>query len=244
MLACGRGALLSHHSAPPGFGGFRRAQRPLPFQVDHAGGAPARPPTADPIPTHARPVLVTEDRAASAEGIPGERRCRAPSSTSPPRAGVGSAWTATPSSEAKSSGCCAAPGWEAAIGRAGGHHGAGALRRAIALYRPAPFTRLGLERRFAWRLVASRPACRDHPTNPPSKIGYELDAYWPAERFAVELDVFETHGTRAAFERDRLRQEELAAGIETIRVTGRRLEREPERVIERVGLLLARRRES
>lgn len=32
--------------------------------------------------------------------------------------------------------------------------------------------------------------------------GMEIDAYWDAERFAVELDVYETHGTRAAFERD------------------------------------------
>ena len=131
---------------------------------------------------------------------------------------------------------------EAAIGRAGGHHGAGALRRAIALYRPAPFTRSGLERRFLELVVE---AGLPRPSTNHVEIGYELDAYWPAERFAVELDVFETHGTRAAFERDRLRQEELAlAGIEMIRVTGRRLEREPERVIERVGLLLGRRRQS
>ena len=66
--------------------------------------------------------------------------------------------------------------------------------------------------------------------------GYELDAYWEAERFAVELDVFETHGTRAAFERDRLRQEDLKLiGVEMIRVTGPRLDREPEAVIERVA---------
>ena len=49
------------------------------------------------------------------------------------------------------------------------------------------------------------------------------------ERFAVELDVYETHGSRAAFERDRLRQEDLKlTGIEMIRVTGPRLAREPD----------------
>jgi hypothetical protein len=32
----------------------------------------------------------------------------------------------------------------------------------------------------------------------------ELDAYWDRERFAVELDVFETHGTQVAFERELL----------------------------------------
>ena len=35
----------------------------------------------------------------------------------------------------------------------------------------------------------------------PTVEGFELDAYWEPERFVVELDVFETHGTRAAFER-------------------------------------------
>ena len=70
--------------------------------------------------------------------------------------------------------------------------------------------------------------------------GYELDVYWPEHRFAVELDIYETHGTRAAFERDRLRDEELKlAGIEVIRVTGKRLEREPTEVIRRVARLLS-----
>lgn len=72
--------------------------------------------------------------------------------------------------------------------------------------------------------------------------GFELDCYWPEQRFAVELDVFETHGTRAAFERDRERQEELLlAGIALTRVTGPRLEREPEEVVRRVARLLAQR---
>jgi hypothetical protein len=34
------------------------------------------------------------------------------------------------------------------LARAGGHPGAGRLRRALVLYRPPPFTRSGLERRF------------------------------------------------------------------------------------------------
>ncbi len=72
--------------------------------------------------------------------------------------------------------------------------------------------------------------------------GFELDCYWPEFRFAVELDVFETHGTRAAFERDRKRQEDLLlAGIGMTRVTGPRLEREPEEVIKRVARLLRQR---
>jgi very-short-patch-repair endonuclease len=76
-----------------------------------------------------------------------------------------------------------------------------------------------------------------------NEAGFELDAYWPELRFAVELDVYATHGTRAAFERDRLRHEELKlAGVESIRVTGPRLDREPGRVMESLAALLARRR--
>ena len=59
----------------------------------------------------------------------------------------------------------------------------------------------------------------------------------------AELDVYETHGSRAAFERDRLRHEDLKlAGIEMIRVTGPRLDREPNEVVGRVAVLLERRR--
>jgi hypothetical protein len=129
---------------------------------------------------------------------------------------------------------------EALLARTVGHPGHGSLRRAIALYREPVFTRSGLERRFL-ALVDREGLPR--PATGFNVVGYELDAYWPDERFAVELDVFETHGTRAAFERDRLRQEDLKlAGVEMVRVTGKRLEREPRQVIERVARLLEQRR--
>jgi hypothetical protein len=131
--------------------------------------------------------------------------------------------------------------FESLLARAGGHRGRGPLGRALTIYRPDPaFTRSKFERRFRRAVIAAGlPApAMNYVTD-----GFELDAYWPTERFAVELDLFETHGTRAAFERDRLRQEELKlAGIEMIRVTGPRFKREPDRVIGRLAALLARRR--
>jgi hypothetical protein len=130
---------------------------------------------------------------------------------------------------------------EDVLDRSGGHRGRGRLRRAIALYQPDPtFTRSRFEKRFR-RLVigAGIPA----PSMNFNEHGYELDAYWPDLRFAVELDLFETHGTRAAFERDRLRQEELKLlGIETIRVTKPRLDAEPEAVLRNLATFLDRRR--
>ena len=63
------------------------------------------------------------------------------------------------------------------------------------------------------------------------------------ERFAVEIDGWDAHRSRAAFENDPLRQEDLKlAGIDMIRITARRLEREPEKVAVRLGYLLERRR--
>jgi very-short-patch-repair endonuclease len=130
---------------------------------------------------------------------------------------------------------------KALLDRASGHPGAGALRRALAIYRqPVAFTRSGLEKRFVELVVAAK---MPRPTMNTFVEGYELDAYWESERFAVELDVYETHGSHASFERDRLRQEDLKLrGIEMVRITGRRLEREPLAVIERVDALLHQRR--
>lgn len=64
--------------------------------------------------------------------------------------------------------------------------------------------------------------------------------YWPEQRFAVELDSYATHGTHGAFERDRLRQEDLLLlGIGMTRVTDVRFAREPQAVLTRVARLLA-----
>jgi hypothetical protein len=92
----------------------------------------------------------------------------------------------------------------------------------------------------------SRAGARGGSTGPSANVfvaGYEIDMYWSGERFAVELDGYEYHRTRAAFERDRLRQEELRlAGIDSIRITARRVERDPESVVTRLATLLDRRR--
>ena len=130
---------------------------------------------------------------------------------------------------------------DALLHRAGGHRGAGRLRHALAIYRHEPaFTRSRLERRF---LDLVRRSGLPIPSMNFQEGEYQLDAYWRPERFAVELDVYETHGTRAAFESDRRRQEDLKLrGIEMIRITGPRLKREPKAVIERLATLLEQRR--
>jgi hypothetical protein len=126
------------------------------------------------------------------------------------------------------------------LARCPDHPGAPHLRAALDLYREKPvFTRSGLERRFLEVVTAAGlPA----PSMNRFVAGHEIDAYWEVERFGVELDVFETHGSRLSFEEDRERDDELLlAGIETTRVTGPRLDREPEAVVDSVRRHLARR---
>ncbi len=126
---------------------------------------------------------------------------------------------------------------EELLERSGRHRGRKPLRRAIALYKPVPFTRSGFERRFFEAVLS---AGLPRPATNFVEAGFELDVYWPEQRFAVELDTYATHGTNAAFERDRLRHEDLMlAGIEMTRVTDVRFHREPKAVLARVAKLLA-----
>jgi Transcriptional regulator, AbiEi antitoxin len=227
VLASGPGALLSHDSAAWLWGISTKG--PAPYAVT----TPVPRNDRAPVRLHHSRTLAVEDRALC-EGIP---------ITSVARTFLDVAATSRPrrlqrmlerSEELR---LFDLDPIESVLARNKGHHGAAPLRRAIALYKPAPFTRSGLERRFL-DLVSE--AGLPQPTTGFNEAGFELDAYWPEQRFAVELDTYETHGTRAAFERDRLRDEELKlARIEVIRVTGARLEREPAEVMRRISRLLS-----
>jgi very-short-patch-repair endonuclease len=91
-------------------------------------------------------------------------------------------------------------------------------------------TRSELERRFLDRcLRAGLPT----PSVNTWVAGHEVDVLWQEQRLIVELDGRSYHQTRAAFERDRLRDAALQlAGYRVLRVTRRWLDAEPEAVIE------------
>ena len=127
------------------------------------------------------------------------------------------------------------------LSRNQGHRGAASLSRALAIYEPPRLTRSEFEREFV--ALAEQMGLPAFATNF-SAAGYELDVYWPELRFGVELDVYATHGAVEPFEEDRRRDEDLKlAGVELTRVTAYRFEREPRKVMERVGRLLGQRRE-
>ncbi len=118
--------------------------------------------------------------------------------------------------------------------------GAAQLRIALDIYRDPVFDRARSELLF---LDLVKRAGLPRPTLNSWVGEFEIDAYWETERFAVEVDGWETHGTRRAFEQDRVRTEDMKlAGIDTIRITARRIEREPHEVARRLSLHLSRRR--
>ena len=121
--------------------------------------------------------------------------------------------------------------------RSHGHHG---LRRLVPLLapaeRPAPETRSELERRF---LRLCEESGLPGPAVNVEVAGHEVDALWRDRGLVVELDGYAYHRTRAAFERDRVRDADLQrAGLRVIRVTARRLNDDPVAVVETVRSLL------
>jgi very-short-patch-repair endonuclease len=70
--------------------------------------------------------------------------------------------------------------------------------------------------------------------------GFEVDAVWRDARLVVELDGRDTHGTAAAFERDRARDRALqVAGWRPVRITYRQMRDAPRAVIDDVRRLRA-----
>lgn len=226
VLACGPDALLSHVSAAWLWGLTKTS--PLPASVSTPHHRKRRPS----IRLHEARSIGFNDRALR-EGIPVTSLARTLLDLA---ATVRFDWLEKMVERSEELGLFDLRAVEELLARTVGHHGHKRLRQAIALYQPTSFTRSSLEKRFLELVIA---AGLPQPHTNYVEHGFELDCYWPEHRFAVELDVFETHGTRAAFERDRKRQEDLLlAGIQMIRVTGPRLACEPDEVIRRVARLL------
>jgi hypothetical protein len=229
VLACGDGAVLSHKSAAWLLG--LRGDCPRVAEVTVIGHGHRRKG----IWTHRVGGLARGDRI-ELDRIP---------ATSLPRtlldiAGTGTVrQTESMLERAERLGTLDSGSIDAILRRSHGHPGSGRLRTAAAIYRQPVFSRARSERLFL-ALIAK--AGLPTPALNVFVAGQEVDAYWEAERFAVEVDGWGTHRTRAAFERDPLRQEDLLlAGISSIRVTARRIEREPEEVALRLAQHLGRR---
>jgi len=70
-------------------------------------------------------------------------------------------------------------------------------------------------------------------------LGYEVDFLWRELNFAVEVDGWDAHSGRVAFERDRLKVARLGAGgVQVMPVTGRQIRRDPDGVVTRLRAAL------
>jgi very-short-patch-repair endonuclease len=112
-------------------------------------------------------------------------------------------------------------------------------RRLLGEARAVARTRSPLEDRF-------QRFCRHYDLPPHNTnvevLGKEVDVLWPAAKLIVELDSWEFHGHRAAFQRDRARDTRLlVAGYRTIRVTHDRLDQEADALAAEIRALLGAR---
>ena len=109
-------------------------------------------------------------------------------------------------------------------------------RRLLAAARAVTRTRSPLEDRF--QRFARFYDLPPHSTNV-DVLGSEVDVLWPAAKLIVELDSWEFHSHRAAFQRDRARDTRLlVACYRTVRVTHERLDKEATTLANEIRELL------
>lgn len=225
VLACGPGAVLSHRTAADALGIAPRASAVIEITI------PSRSPRRRPgLAVHRSPGLRPED-CISVEGIP----CTGPARTLLDLAAVGDASRLARALEAAER-LRLFDG--AALARMNDHAASRRLQAALAAYTGAPPpTRRELERR-AFRLFeqAGLPKPGVNVLVYTQEGPLEVDFCWPDRRLVVEADSFEFHGTRAAFERDRRRDQQLrASGWTPVRITWRQLDERPAEVIAAVA---------
>lgn len=128
---------------------------------------------------------------------------------------------------------------EAAVKRAGNHRGAAQMRAFLREEAGPAITRSRAERRFRKLL---RDARLPQPKVNVRRTGYEADFLWEAEKVVLEVDGWEFHGHRRAFENDRKKDMILSdAGYHVIRITWRHFTEETLALIAHIARILDRR---
>lgn len=120
---------------------------------------------------------------------------------------------------------------------AAGHPGGGRVNEVLGSHNAPMLTRSEAEERV---LKLIREAGLPMPKMNARVHGYEVDFYWPAHRFVLEVDGYRFHSTRRAFEHDRRKDSALrAAGVQTMRTTWRQVDREALMVVAHLAQGLA-----
>jgi very-short-patch-repair endonuclease len=125
---------------------------------------------------------------------------------------------------------------EAALDRAGNRNGVARMRRLLRIEDDHGFTRSKAERLMRRLLRGAdlpQPQCnvRIHGQRP--------DFLWRDQRLVVQVDGYQFHGHRSAFERDRRKDQVLiTAGYRVVRVTWLQMQHEPLRVVAVIAAAL------
>ena len=203
---------------------------------------PSRGREIDGIRFH-RVRALRRDEVGTVDGIP----CTSPARTLVDLAGVVGDWTLRSCFErAAQRRLLDIPAIEASMDP--GRRGVRSLRALVEEWRrAAPVAKKGRLKSPLEAKVLPLLLLRDCPTpllNAPVKIAkgrIEVDFLWPEQRFVVEADSRDFHGTAAAFERDRWRDRELMrAGYSTLRLTHQQAEVEAEAVADTIASHLSR----
>ena len=231
VLACGPGALLSHRSAAH----LRGLRKWSPGIVEVVTPRKVRPrPGIRPYLTS----LLAESDRQDVDGIP----CTSVPCTLLGLAAVDPDALDAALATAERSSTLDLRAVDELLRRAPHRPGVRALRTALAVIAVEfEWTNSELERR-AFALFAQA-GLRRPAVNAWIEVagdGLSVDFSWPALRLAVELDGWETHGDRQAFEEDRRRDGLLAAaGWRVVRFTWRQVIGDPGRVVATVRTIVA-----
>lgn len=233
VLACGDRALLSHASAAALWGLAPPPSGPVTLTVTGGSGAGR---TRHGVTVHRAVALDRRD----------VRRHRSLPVTSPARTlldrapSLGRAQLERELDEALHHRLTSRTAIAEMLERSPHRPGAARLRELIDPHRHTTFTRAESERRL---LDLLRRGGLPLPETNVRMGDIEADAMWRDQRVIVEVDGFATHGTHAAFGRDRRRDARLQVlGWQVIRVTWDQLVHEPEAVLVTIATALALRR--
>ncbi|MEJ7876625.1 MAG: DUF559 domain-containing protein [Solirubrobacterales bacterium] len=119
-----------------------------------------------------------------------------------------------------------------------GRPGVGALREILDLEGGPRRTRSGGERWFLSVLRKHR--FRGYEVNA-TIFGKEVDFLWRDQAFCIEIDGWDAHSSRLAFERDRVKWAHLQAnGVEVMPIAARQAQRDEAGTVDRLRRTLAR----
>jgi very-short-patch-repair endonuclease len=225
VLACGQGAVLSHRSAAALWGLVRASTSPV--EVTGRLGRRRRPGIA----LH-EGGLTDADRDVVA-GIPVTSVAR----TLLDLADVlDERQLENAFEEADRLGLLRMRAVEEVCARSPGRRGLKPLRRLAEEARAPEAGRTRLEDRL---LALCREHCLPAPHTNVEVLGREVDAFWPEAKLTVEADSWAFHRHRAAFEDDRARDAKMQVeGYRVLRLTHRRMKREPDEVAAELRRLL------